>query len=31
MNRFQVLFDLGRILKKVNCSDSFSNFTADQW
>ena len=31
MENFQVLSDIGRIPRKVNCGEGFSNFTADQW
>ena len=31
MNEFKVLSDLRWISGKVDCEDSFSNFTADQW
>ena len=31
MNQIQVSADLGRIPRKINCEEGFSNFTADQW
>ena len=31
MNQIQVLADLGRIPRKIDCREGFSNFTADQW
>ena len=31
MNRFQVPADLGRIPRKIDIGEGFSNFTADQW
>src|SRR6266498_5983157 len=31
MDEFQVLADLGRILRKVDIGEYFLNFTADQW
>ena len=31
MNQFQVPADLGRIPRKIDCEEGFSNFTADQW
>jgi hypothetical protein len=31
MDQFQVPADLGRIPRKVDCGEGFSNFTADQW
>ena len=31
MNQFQVPSDLGHILRKVDCGEGFSHFTADQW
>jgi hypothetical protein len=31
MNLIQVLADLGRIPRKIDCGEGFSNFTADQW
>jgi hypothetical protein len=31
MNEFQVPADLGRIPKKIDSGEGFSNFTADQW
>jgi hypothetical protein len=31
MEKFQVPSDIGRIPRKVNSGEGFSNFTADQW
>jgi hypothetical protein len=31
MNQVQVPADLGRIPRKIDCGEGFSNFTADQW
>ena len=31
MNRIRVPSDIGRILRKLDCGEGFSNFTADQW
>ena len=31
MNKIQVPADLGRIPRKIDCGEGFSNFTADQW
>ena len=31
MNRFQIPADLGRIPRKIDRGEGFSNFTADQW
>lgn len=31
MNQIQVPADLGRIPRKIDCGEGFSNFTADQW
>ena len=31
MEKFQVPSDIGRIPRKVNIGEGFSNFTADQW
>jgi hypothetical protein len=31
MNQFHVPADLGRIPRKIDCGEGFSNFTADQW
>lgn len=31
MNLIQVPADLGRIPRKIDCGEGFSNFTADQW
>src|SRR2546429_7077798 len=31
MNQIQVPADLGRIPRKIDCEEGFSNFTADQW
>ena len=31
MNQVQVPSDLGRIPRKIDCGEGFSNFTADQW
>ena len=31
MNQIQVLADLGRIPRKIDCEEGFTNFTADQW
>ena len=31
IEKFQIPSDIGRIPRKVNISEGFSNFTADQW
>src|SRR6266496_6302735 len=31
MNQIQVPADLGRIPRKIDCGEGFTNFTADQW
>jgi len=31
MNQFRVPSDIGRILRKIDIGEGFSNFTADQW
>ena len=31
MNQVQVLADLDRIPRKIDCGEGFFNFTADQW
>ena len=31
MNQFRVPSDIGRIPRKIDIGEGFSNFTADQW